>query len=407
MGRLTALEISRLSEPGVYGDGDNLYLQVRGPKSKSWILRYTIAGKPKYLGLGSLRKLPLAKARVKARGAIAQLGEGLDPLEAKRAAKQQRELEAAKRVTFAECAHQYVAAREATWRNKQHCQQWGSSLARFVLPIIGALPVGSIDTALVLKTIEPMWAKTPETASRVRGRIEVILDWAKSRGYREGENPARWRGHVENLLPARAKLRKVEHHAALPYSELGAFMGELRRDTSIGAKVLQYVVLTAARSGEALGARWDEIDMIGKVWTVPADRMKSGKQHRVPLSDAAVAILEDMASIRQSAFVFPGIRDSRPLSNLAMRNSLKRASRQEITIHGFRSSFRDWCGEQTNFPREIAEAALAHRVGDTVEAAYRRGDALEKRRRLMNTWADYCARPALTGAVIPISTRSV
>ena len=314
-----------------------------------------IAGKPKYLGLGSLRKLPLAKARVKARGAIAQLGEGLDPLEAKRQAKQQRAIEEARRITFAECAHQYVAAHQATWGNKQHCQQWGSSLARFVLPMIGALPVGAIDTALVLKVIEPMWQRTPETARRVRGRIEVILDWAKSRGYREGENPARWRGHVENLLPARAKLRKVEHHAALPYGEVAGFMVDLRRDTSIGARALEFTILTAARVGEVLGARWSEIDLASRTWIIPGNRMKAGKEHRVPLSDAAVAILNDMAEIKQSQYLFPGIRAGRPLSNLAMRNSLKRASKQAITIHGFRSSFRDWCGEQTNFPREVAE----------------------------------------------------
>jgi integrase len=401
MGKLTALEISRLSEPGVYGDGDNLYLQVRGPKSKSWILRYTIAGKPKYLGLGSLRKLPLAKARVKARGAIAQLGEDIDPLEAKREAKQQRILEEARRITFGECAHAYIAAHQATWRNKQHCQQWGSSLARFVLPMIGALPVGSIDTALVLKVIEPMWAKTPETGSRVRGRIEVILDWAKSRGYREGENPARWRGHIENLLPPRTKLRKVVHHAALPYGEVAGFMVDLRRDTSIGAKVLQFTILTAARTGEALGARWDEIDLKARTWVIPGNRMKAGREHRVPLSDDAIAILNDMATIRQGAFVFPGIRDGRPLSYLAMRNALKRASRQEITIHGFRSSFRDWAAEQTSYPNEVIEMALAHTIGNKVEAAYRRGDLVEKRRKLMDAWARYCSTPA-RGDVIPM-----
>ena len=298
-------------------------------------------------------------------------------------------------MTFDGCAKAYIAAHEAAWRNPKHRQQWTNTLATYVSPVIGQLPVAAVDTGLVLKVVEPIWSKKPETASRVRGRIEVVLDWAKVRGYRDGENPARWRGHLDHLLPAKSKVRKVEHHAALPYAQVGAFMVGLREQPGIGARALEFLILTATRTGETLGAIWNEVDIAARLWTIPAARMKAGKDHRVPLSDAALTVLKQMHAIRHSDYVFPGGRDRRPLSEMALLMLLRRMERGNVTAHGFRSTFRDWAAERTSSPREVAEAALAHAIPDAVEAAYRRGDLFDKRRKLMAAWAEYCAkRPA-------------
>ena len=362
--RLTALEVSRLVTPGMHRVDNHLYLQVRSGTSRSWIVRYSFQGRPGYLGLGGLNKLSLADARSKAKAALALLGNDIDPVAQKRAAKQRRELEAAKRVTFREAADRYVAGHRESWRSDKHRQQWDSTLATYAFPIIGNLPVSEIDIGIVLKVIEPIWSEKPETASRLRGRIETVLDWATARGYRTGDNPARWRGLLENLLPAKSKVRKIRHHPALPYTEIASFMLKLRAREGIASSMLEFTILCAARTGEVLGARWSEIDLNARVWTVPADRMKSGREHRVPLSAPAVAILEKMAELKQSNLIFPGTKDGEPLSNMSMLALLRRMNRADLTVHGFRAAFRTWAADQPGNQRDVAESALAHVVGD-------------------------------------------
>ena len=400
--KLNALQVSRLITPGMHRVDDHLYLQVKSRTSRSWIVRYTFQGRAGYLGLGGLNKLPLVDARKKAAEALALLGNDVDPVLQKRAAKQRRELEAAKRVTFREAADRYVALHRESWRSEKHRAQWDGTLAAYAFPVIGNLSVSEIDTGLVMRVLEPIWQEKPETASRLRGRIETVLSWAQARGLRSGDNPARWRGHVENLLPAKSKVRKVRHHPALPYTEIGAFMVELRAREGIASSMLQFAILCAARTGEVLGARWSEIDLKQRVWTVPADRMKSGREHRVPLSDAALAVLEDMRQIQRSDLVFAGDKPGQPFSNMAMLAVLKRMSRPDLTTHGFRSTFRVWAADQPGNWRDVAEAALAHVVGDDTERAYNRGDLFEKRRKLMAAWGGYRSRPAVSGDVVPM-----
>jgi integrase len=391
-GRLTALKVEKAKQPGMYADGGGLYLQVTAGGA-SWIYRYMLAGRAREMGLGPLALFGLAEARAKALDARRLRHEGIDPIEARRAMRAQARLDAAKAVTFMECAHGYITAHRAGWRNGKHAAQWEATLATYAGPVIGALPVPVIDTALVLKVLEPIWTTKPETAGRVRGRIESILDWAKVRGYRAGENPARWRGHLDKLLPARSKVRKIEHHAALPYAELPGFLVSLREQEGAVARALEFSILMAARTAEVIGARWDEIDLLEKIWTVPAARMKAGREHRVPLSARALAILEEMQRHphAEEGFVFPGGKLGRPLSNMAFLMLLRRLGRDDLTAHGFRSTFRDWAADRTNFPAEVAEMALAHAVSGKVEAAYRRGDLFEKRRRLMDAWAEFAA----------------
>jgi integrase len=342
------------------------------------------------MGLGSASIVSLAEARDKAMRYRKMLLDDRDPIEERRAARAQRRLETAKAMTFRQCAEAYIAAHAPAWKNSKHAAQWPATLGMYVYPVFGDLSVQAIDVGLVMKAIEPIWAAKPETASRVRGRIESVLDWAAARGYRTGENPARWRGHLDHLLPARSKVRRVDHHAALPYAELAEFMIKLKQQDGIGARALEYAILTVARTGEVIGAKWSEIDFKSRLWTIPGERMKAGREHRVPLSDAAIAILEERAVRRESEFIFPGERVGRPLSNMSLLMLLRRMERGEITVHGFRSSFSDWCAEQTNFPSEVREMALAHAVGDKVEAAYRRGDLLKKRYQLAEAWGRYC-----------------
>jgi integrase len=300
----------------------------------------------------------------------------------------------------------YIAAHEGSWRNPKHRQQWRNTLAAEAYPHMGELPAADVDTAHVMAALEPIWRTKPETATRLRGRIEAVLAYAKARGWRSGENPARWRGHVANMLPKRSKVAPVVHHAALPWRDVAAFMADLRAEGGLAPRALELTILTAARSGEVLNARWPEFDLDEAVWTVPAERMKGGKQHRVPLAPAAVALLRSLLVLRDAKrgdWVFPGARTARPLSNMAMEMVLRRMERGDLTVHGFRSSFRDWCAESTGYQREVAEAALAHTLGDKVEAAYRRGDLFEKRRRLMEDWATFCARIApAAGDVVPL-----
>jgi integrase len=405
-GKMTALRVAAIARskvPGYYGDGGGLFLQISRFGTASWVFRYRVAGRLREMGLGSLDTIGLADARERARKAREQRLDGLDPIEQRKAARLAVQLDSAKAVSFKDCARRYIAAHQPAWRNPKHAAQWGSTLETYVYPAFGALPVQAVDVGLVLQAIEPIWTVKPETASRVRGRIESILDWATARGYREGENPARWRGHLDNLLPARVKVRRVEHHAALPYAEISTFMAALRAQEGVSARALECAILTAARTGEVIGARWDEINLADKLWTIPAERMKGGREHRVPLSVPALAIVASMAAIRSGAFVFPGGKEGRPLSNMAFLMLLRRMGHGNLTAHGFRSSFRDWAAERTGFPAEVAEMALAHAVGDKVEAAYRRGDLFQKRRQLAEAWAKFCATaPAPAGQVVPM-----
>jgi integrase len=398
--KLTAIQVPRLAKkPGFHADGGGLYLQVTAGGA-SWVLRYSITGRARYMGLGPLRLFGLADARVKAAEAQRLIHDGKDPIDVRRAERAKAQLEAAKAITFKKAAASYIASHKAGWKNaKKLAGLWQATLNAYAHPVIGELPVQSIDTGLVLKVLESIWTKKPETAGRVRQRIEVILDWAKVRGYRDGENPARWKGHLDVLLPARAKVKAVEHHAALPFSEIGAFMVALRQQEGIAARAFEFAILTAARTSEALGAKWSEISLAERMWTVPPERMKAKKEHRVPLSAAANTILEEMVKLRENdgsndAYVFPGMRRGKPLSNMAFLMLLRRMKRDDLTAHGFRSSFRDWAAERTAFPPEVAEMALAHAIADKVEAAYRRGDLLEKRRQLAEAWAEWCSKPA-------------
>jgi integrase len=442
--KLSAKRVSNTTQPGMYGDGAGLFLNIGPTGAKSWIFRYSSptvkqtkfmaakgkAGKPRKgrwnekhglqrdMGIGPLHTISLADAREKATECRKLILTGIDPLEDRRSVRTAQRLEDA-RMTFDQCAAAYIEAKRAGWKNEKHADQWKSTLDTYASPVFGTLPVQAVDLALVMRVLEPIWKTKTETASRLRGRIERVLGWATTRGDRQGENPARWRGHLENLLPARGKVRKVEHHPALPYVETGAFVVELQAQRSIGALALEFTILTVARTTEATSAEWTEFDLGAKLWTVPAGRIKGGKEHRVPLTPRAVAILEEMQRAG-GKYVFPGLKPGKPLSNMALlavvaRMNERRASGQpkwidprqekEIVPHGFRSTFRDWAAERTNFPNEMVEMALAHAIGDKVEAAYRRGDLFEKRRRLMDAWADFCGKPAASGDVVPMRAK--
>lgn len=399
LGRLKAAEITRLG-PGRYHDGGGLYLFVGAGSARSWIFRFRRDGKLHDCGLGPVHAVGLAAARQKAFECRAALYAGNNPVEARKTQRLDRIMAAAKAVTFEAAAEQYIQAQAAGWRSSSHERNCRQVIADYALPVLGKVPVMAIDTTLVLKVLEPVWQAKTETASRLRGRIEAVLDWAAARGYRQGENPARWKGHIQNLLPARSKVARLEHHAALPYPEIGGFMAELRQREGSATRALELLVLTAARTGEVLGAQWDEINLAERVWTIPAERMKSGKEHRVPLSDTALQVIEGMAEIRVVDYVFPG--RSGELSRMSLRRVLASLGRSDISVHGFRSTFRDWTAETTAYPREVAEMALAHTISSQVEAAYRRGDLFEKRRRLMQDWAAFCSIPTAPAEVVPI-----
>lgn len=387
--RLSALAVGRLKEPGMYADGGGLYLQVSRSGTKSWIFRFALSGREREMGLGPLHTVSLSEARDLALEARKLKLRGLDPIDARNGERSAKRLEDAKAVTFKQAAAAYIKANQAAWKNAKHAAQWEATLATYAEPIFGDFAVAAIDTTLVLKAIEPIWTAKPETASRLRGRIETILDWATVRGFRHGDNPARWRGHLDKLLPSKNKIRTVTHHAALPYKELPAFMQVLADQAGVGARALEFTILTAARTSEVIGARWEELDVASATWTVPKERMKAGREHRVPLSASALKILEAMAAIRTSDYVFPGGKKDRPLSNMALLAALKRMKRSDLTAHGFRSTFRDWAAETTDYPGEVVEMALAHTVANKVEAAYRRGDLLEKRKGLMSDWSRF------------------
>jgi integrase len=358
---------------------------VRDPATKK------VRGRSREMGLGSFGTVSLAEARERSAECRKLREQEIDPIEAREAARQQAALERAKSLKFKEAAATYMATHRVAWKNDKHAAQWTSTLETYAYPLLGELSIQAVDTTLVMKVIEPIWAKKPETANRVRGRIETILDWATVRGYRQGENPARWRGHLDKLLPSRSKVRKTKHHSALPYAELPAFLTSLREQEGIAARALEFTILTAGRTGEVIGARRSEFNMREKLWAVPAIRMKAGKEHRVPLPDRALDVIST-ETLRDDDFVFPGGRSGQPLSNMAMLKLLQRMGRDDLTVHGFRSTFRDWAAERTNFPNDVVEMALAHAIESKTEAAYRRGDLFNKRRRLMEAWAEYIGR---------------
>jgi integrase len=400
--RLSGTAVRR-TKPGLYADGGGLYLQVRAKDgkgtSRSWIFRYKVNNRDRYAGLGSLNTIGLAEAREIARRCRQMRLAGVDPIAERRAERATKVAENARSISFEQAAHAYVAAHGGRWRNHKHLTQWSTALRRHVFPTLGSLPVNLIDTPLVLKSLKDVWASAPETGSRLRGRIEAILDWAAVSGHRpKGDNPARWSGHLEYLLSSPTK-RQVVHLPALLFRDVPSFMAELRAVNSIAARALEFLILTAARTGEVFGATWSEID--GDVWMIPASRMKGGREHEVPLSKRAREILEQMAALRRGDLIFPGRTGRNCLAAVTFRWLLAKLGHQ-VTVHGFRSSFRDWCGERTNFPREVAEAALAHVVGDRTERAYRRGSALEQRRLLMESWARFCSERISAGEVVPL-----
>jgi integrase len=406
IGKLSAVEVARAKGPAVLHDGGGLYLRVSPTGSKAWVFRFQLDGKRRDMGLGPFPDISLAEARRRASDHRNQRRDGIDPLEAKTAQRRAQRLANAKGRTFRECAVEFIEKNKAGWRNAKHRQQWENTLSTYVYPTLGELPVSAIDTGLVVQVLDPIWIEKPETASRVRGRIEAVLDAATVRGFRQGPNPALWKGNLAHVLPAGSRVRKVQHHAALPFDEMPAFLAALRNRPGMAARALEFAALTAARTGEVLGACWGEIDLVAKIWTVPADRMKAGREHRVPLSDAAVAVLETVQPLGLmrdgSAPVFPGPRRALSMSNMVLLMLLRRMKRDDLTAHGFRSTFSDWAAERTAYPREVVEMALAHTVGDKVEAAYRRGDLFDKRRQLADAWARFCATPAPVGEVVPI-----
>lgn len=391
--RLSPRTVASLSKTGAYADGGGLYLQISKWETKAWIFRFMLDGRSRQMGLGPIHTVTLAEARAEALECRKLLRDRIDPIEHRKAKHNKIKVDAATAISFKECAEKYISVHSDGWKNAKHLSQWQNTLAAYVYPTFGDLPVSAIDTGLVMRALEPIWATKTETASRVRGRIESVLDWAKALEYREGENPARWKGHLANLLPARAKVRKVAHLAAIPYEDIGTFMAALRKREGAPAKGLEFLILTATRTGETVGAQWDEIDFNEAVWTVPAERTKTDTEHRVPLSPAALDVLEAMLAVTQSDYIFPGSRANRPLGNAALLLLLKRLGHGDLTAHGFRSTFRDWAAERTAFPRDVAEMALGHTVANKVEAAYRRGDLFDKRAKLMDAWAEYCSAP--------------
>jgi integrase len=399
MTTLTVKRIAILTKPGRYRDPESrgLYLQVGKGGTKSWLLRYELGGRER------LGDFTLKEARERAREKRQLLADGIDPIEKKRIEKAAKALEDARALTFEEAARQYYAAHEASWSNRKHRQQFLNTMRDYVFPKIGKLSVAAIDTGLVLKAVEGLWQEKAATANKVRGRIERVLDWATVRGYRTGDNPARWRGHLDQVLPAASAVSRPEHHRALPYAELSAFVAELRGCEGVAARALEFTILTAARTGETVGATWDEIDIKACKWVIPAERMKNGRGHTVPLSDRVVELLEALPTEQGNPHVFIGTKPSARISHAAMLRALRRL-RADIDVHGFRAVFSTWAHECSAFPNHVIEQALAHTVGNAVERAYRRGDLFEKRRRLMTDWAKYCYSPPAQGKVVPIRT---
>ena len=417
---LSPLEVSRISAQGYHHVGGvaGLVMQVSKSGTKSWLMRVMVGGKRREIGLGGYPDVTLAGAKEAARFVREKIAAGIDPVEAKAEARSKLAAAAGSAMSFQEAAEKYIAANEAGWKSAKHAAQWTSTLEAYAYPKIGKLQVAHIETSHVLGILEPIWSTKTETASRIRGRIESVLDWAKVRGLRKTENPARWKGHLDHILPARSKVQKTNHHAALDYRYVGAFMAALRCIEGMGARALELAILTATRSGEIRGATWAEIDKIDGYWTIPAERMKAEREHRVPLSPAALEIIDSLPRLDGVDLIFPNAKNEQ-LSDMTLTAVIRRMDKaiteqrgpgcrnstgKVITAHGFRSTFRDWAGESTAFPREVIEHALSHQLADKAEAAYARGTLFEKRRRLMVDWADHCATIAkITTNVSPIN----
>lgn len=387
------------------GDPPGLYLLVSGG-GRSWILRYSFGGRRRDFGLGSCVDLTLAEARQKAKEARKLVLEGIDPIEAKKSKRAADRAAVSSAMTFRQCVTGYIDSHGDGWKNAKHRAQWQSTLETYAGPIMGDLNVATIELPHVLKVLEPIWKEKTETASRLRGRIESVLAWATVRGYRSGDNPARWKGHLDQLLPKPSKVAKVEHHAALPFAEIGSFMADLRKHAGTSARALEFAILTAARSGEVRGARWAEIDMDAAIWIIPAERIKTEKEHRIPLSAPALELLKALPTMAGTDLVFPGAKEGKPLSDMALTAVLRRMKRSDLTAHGMRSTFRDWAGERTAYAREVIEHALAHQLKDKAEAAYARGTLFDKRRRLMEDWSKFCGTVATEASVTPIRSKT-
>lgn len=391
---LTATAIKALKAEGRYAVGgvDGLYFRIAG-NSRAWVLRFKVGDKRRDHGLGSYPEVSLADAREAAREYRRKARAGIDPLAEKRERKAAADVDKLKSKTFSECVSAYVLAKKAGWKNEKHAKQFSATLETYANPVIGQMSVSRVNTDHILDILKPIWTTKTETASRLRGRIEVVLNWAKFKGYRDGDNPARWRDHLKEELPAPSAVAKVKHHAALPYAHMGSFMSDLRKRAGISARALELSILCASRSGEVRLATWAEFDLAGALWTIPAERMKAGREHRVPLSPAAVELLSALPRVKGSAFAFAAPKGG-ALSDMSLTAVLKRMDRGDLTQHGFRSTFRDWAGETTAYPREVIEHALAHQLKDKAEAAYQRGDLLAKRARLMADWSTYCGQPS-------------
>lgn len=390
---LTAIEVSRLTVPGHHAVGGvvGLYLYVNGVSARSWVLRLVVGDKRRHIGLGGYPTVTLAQAKDKARRIREEVANGHDPIHQRKVVISRIKAQQASAITFEKAAEGYLDSHGDAWRNAKHRAQWASSLATYAYPFVGKVLVRDISVEHVLTVLKPIWKEKNETASRVRGRIESVLDWASARNYRSGDNPARWKGLLDKLLPAPSKIKVVEHHRAMPIDEAPAFVASLRMQSGVSALALEFAILTAARSGEVRGARWEEIDMPAALWTVPKDRMKAGKEHRVPLNSQAMEILDAVKESDHSGLVFPAPRGGM-LSDMTL-TALMRRMKVDAVPHGFRSTFRDWVSERTNYPRELAEQALAHVIENKVEAAYRRGDVLEKRRAMMAGWGEFLSSP--------------
>jgi integrase len=378
---LTARQVETMKTPGDHADGNGLYMRVKPSGMKTWLFRYQVNGHRHAMGLGSTRLKSLAQAREKSYELALKISDGIDPIQ------ERKVLERKTSITFMDAAARYIKVMRPSWKNVKHAQQWQNTLDKYCTPIAD-LPVDKIDSYLVMQCLEPIWAVIPETASRIRGRMEKILDWSRVNGYREGENPARWSGHLDQSLPRKTKITTVKGHASMPYTELPQFWPILNLLQGLGARALEFTILTACRTSEVLNAKWQEIDEPSQIWTIPAERMKAGKEHRVPLSNATLSLLNALKNQQRGDLIFPGQKRNQPLSNMTMLKVLQRLE-HAYTPHGFRSTFRTWISEKTNHVHEVAEAALAHTIGDKVVAAYQRGDLFEKRRQLMLDWADF------------------
>ncbi len=396
---LSAVEVRRLTTPGNHAVGGcpGLMLHISSSGAASWILRATVGGRRRDIGLGSRDEVSLKRAREKARDYRDKIREGVDPIAGRKAAKDALRAAEASRITFDEAARRYLAAKRHEFKNPKHAKQWESTLHTYASPVVGNLPVHDITTTHVVEILEPIWYSKTETAARLRGRIENVLAWATTSGYRSGDNPARWKGHLDTILPKPSKVAKVEHHRALPVDQMGEFMRQLRQRQGTAARALEFAILTATRSGEVRGAKWDEVDLEARVWSIPPERMKSGCEHRVPLSDDAVTLLRNLPRFEGSPYVFPNSRGAQ-LADMSLSAVMKRMG-YNATPHGFRSTFRDWCSERTSYPHEVIEMSLAHVIPDKVERAYRRGDLFNKRARLMKEWATFCAAVQPAGEV--------